>query len=123
MHNLTAKDKFDMLNMNHFTRVTGDVADISNMCIHKFYNMVKFREQKAGFPLPQERLEIFLGPCRNNGNEMAVNMLMANGSISPRRSVVPLSKVDLNMPHERKQREIFDNLIQKKHRDSMNLPH
>ena len=122
VHNLTAKDKFDMSNMNPFTRVTGDVADISNMCIHKFYDMVKFRGQKADFPLPQERLGRFLGPCRNNGNEMAMNILMSNGSIVPRRSVVPLSKADLNMPHERKQRVIFDNLIRKKHGDSMNLP-
>ena len=111
MHNLTAKDKFDMLNVNPFTHVTGDVADISNMCIHKFYDMVKFREQKAGFPLPQERFGRFLGSYGNNGNEMAMNILMANGLIVPRRSAVPLSKADLNMPHERKQRVIFDNLI------------
>ena len=29
-----------------------------------------------------------------------MNILMANGSIAPQRSIVPLSKVDLNMPHE-----------------------
>ena len=40
VHNLTARDKFDMSNMNPFTQVTGDVADISNMCVHKFYDMV-----------------------------------------------------------------------------------
>ena len=44
VHNLTAKHKFNMSDMNPFTWVTGDVADISNMCIHKFYDIVKFQE-------------------------------------------------------------------------------
>ena len=72
VHNLTARDKFDMSDMNPFTRVTGDVADISNMCVHKFYDMVQYREQKAGFPLPTSKLSRFLGPCCNNGNKMTM---------------------------------------------------
>ena len=40
VHNLTLRDTFDMSNMNPCTRVTGDVADISNICVHKFYDMV-----------------------------------------------------------------------------------
>ena len=40
-HNLTAKDKFDMSDMNPFTWVTGDVADISNICVQVFYAMVR----------------------------------------------------------------------------------
>ena len=39
--NLTAKDKFDMFDMNPFTCVTGDVGDISNLCVHKFNDMVQ----------------------------------------------------------------------------------
>ena len=69
VHNLTAEDKFDMFDMNPFTRVTGDVADISNMCVLKFYDMVRFREKKAGFPLPQSKLGRFLGPCQHNGTK------------------------------------------------------
>ena len=56
VHNLTARDKFDMSNMNPFTPVAGDVADILNTCVYKFYDMVQYLEQKADFPFPKSKL-------------------------------------------------------------------
>ena len=42
VHNLTAKDKSDMSNMNPFTWITGNVADILSMCVHKLYGMMQY---------------------------------------------------------------------------------
>ena len=84
VHNLTARDKFDTSDMNPFTRVTGDVANILYMCVHKFYDVVRYGEQKAGFPFSKSKLGRFLGPCRNNFNKMTMNIMTKNGSIVPR---------------------------------------
>lgn len=40
MHNLKAIDIFDMEYVNSSTHVTGDVGDILNMCVHKFYGIL-----------------------------------------------------------------------------------
>ena len=34
MHNLTAKEKFDSENVNPFTLMTGDVGELSNICVY-----------------------------------------------------------------------------------------
>ena len=102
VHNLTARDKFDMSDMNPFSQVTGDVADILNMCVHKFYDMVRYREQKVGFPLPKSKLGQFLGPCRNNGNEMTLNILTKKGSIVPHCMDVPLAMAEHNKTETRR---------------------
>ena len=119
MHNLTAKDKFDMSDMNPLTRFTGDVADISNMCVHKFYHMVQYRKQKEGFSFPHSKLGRFLGPYCNNEKEMTMNIMTVNGSIDPNCIIIPLTMIEMNTPDERRQRVVFDNLIRKKHGDSM----
>ena len=100
MHNLTAKDKFDMSDMSLFTWVKGDVADILDMCVHKYYDMIQVREKKTGFPLLQSKLGRFLGPCRNNDNMMTMNILTSTGAIVPRRTVILLTATDLNMLDE-----------------------
>ena len=122
IHNLTARDKFDMSDMNPFIRVTGDVADILNICVHKFYDIVQYREQKVGFPFPKSKLGQLLGPCCNNGNEMTMNIMTENGSIVPRCTVIPLTMSEMNTPDAKRQRVIFDNFIRKKYGDLMNLP-
>ena len=92
VHNLTTKDKFDISNMNPFTQVTGDVTDISNMCVHKFYDMVQYQKQKVGFPLLQSKLDRFLGSCCNNGNK------------------IPLTMAEMDTPDAKRQCVIFDNI-------------
>ena len=79
-------------------------------------------EQKAGFPFAKSKLGRFLGPCRNNGNEMTLNIMTENRSIVPCQTVIPLTMAEMNQPDGKRQCVIFDNLIRKKHRDSMNLP-
>ena len=122
VHNLTARDKFDMSDMNPFTRVIGDVTDISNMYIHKFYDMVRYWEQKAGFPFLKSKFGQVLGPCCNNGNQITIYIITENGSSVPCRTIIPLTMAKMNTPDATSQRVIFDNLIRKKHRDLMNLP-
>ena len=101
MQNFTAKDKSDVSDINPFTRIAGIVADILDMCVHKFYDMVRFREQMVDFPLPQSKLGRFLGLSRNNGKKMAMHILALNRLIVPCRTVIPLTTADLNMRNEK----------------------
>ena len=110
-----------MSNMNLFTWVTIDMVDILNMRVHKSYDMVQYKDQKEGFPLPQSKFGQFLGPCCNNGNNI-MNIMTANGFIVPCCTVIPLIMVEMKTPDAKKKHVIFNNLIRKKHKDSMNLP-
>ena len=98
------------------------MADILNLCVHKFYYMVQYLEQKAGFPLPKSNFGRFLGPCHNNSDKLTMNIMTENGSIVPCRTIIPLTMAEMNMPDAKRQCVIFDNIIREKHRDSMNLP-
>ena len=53
---------------------------------------------------------------------MTMNILQSNGSMATRCAVTPLVTADFNMPDVKRQQFIFDNLIRKRHGDSMNLP-
>ena len=48
--------------------------------------------------------------------------MTVDGSIVPRQTVISLAMAEINTPDAKRQRVIFDNLIRKKHRNSMNLP-
>ena len=87
-----------MSDMNPSTQVTEDVVDIKNMCVHKFYDMVQYREQKVGFPLPQSKLGRFFGPCCSNGNRMTMNIMISNASIVLHWTVISLIMAKMNTP-------------------------
>ena len=91
------------------------------MCVNKFYDMVQYREQKAGFPLPKFKLGRFLSPCRNNGNRMTMNIMTSNSSNVPRWTVIPLTMAKMNTLDAKGQRVIIDNIIRENHGNLMNL--
>ena len=112
VHNLTARNLFQLDGQTpHFT-VTGCEGDISNLCQYKWYDWIYYREGSAKFPLPREVLGRSLGPAKGEGNEMAQWCLKANGKIVPRRLTRPLSKSELSSETEQRKRKIFDELIE-----------
>ena len=122
INNLTAKDLFQLQGQTpHFT-VTGAEGDLSNVCQFAWYEWCYFREQRNSFPLPQEILGRILGPAKDAGNLMAQWVLKSNGNIAPRRTCHPLRKDELISLIKIKKRTIFDDLIKKRHGDSVDLP-
>ena len=114
INNMTAKDRFNLHGQNPHTLVTGDTADISNLCQFAWYEWVYFRDQGGSFPASQEILGRVLGPAKGAGNEMAQWILKANGSVVPRRTVRPLTTAESNSETEKARRRVFDGLIERR---------
>ena len=87
IHNVTPKSLFQLQGRNPITATLGERGDISNICQFDWYDWCYYRhESHVKFPFQKESLGRVLGPCRNEGNEMAQNVLQRNGTIVPRRS-------------------------------------
>jgi hypothetical protein len=102
--------------------ITGDEGDISNLCQFKWYEWVYYREGSANFPLPREVLGRSLGPAKGEGNEMAQWCLKANGNVVPRRSVRPLTDIELSSETEQAKRSVFNDLIKARWGTSVSPP-
>lgn len=113
--NLTARDTFKLRGTTAYTALTGLEGDISNLCQYAWYEWVYFREDSAAFPFNKEVLGRTLGPATGAGNEMCQWILKANGRVIPNRTVRPLTTAEQYSETERKKREIFDALIERKH--------
>ena len=61
------------------TRMTGQTADISNLCKHEWYEWVMFRDCSQSYPDEQVRLGRFLGPTTNIGSVMTQKLLVDTG--------------------------------------------
>ena len=119
---LTAKrNLFQLQGTNPYTATFGEMADISNLCQFGWYEWVYFRQGKAGFPLPHEELGRCLGPCKNEGNEMAQWVLQRNGEIVPRRTLRRLTAHELSLANETeaRKRAAFDDAIRARWGDSL----
>ena len=122
INNLTAKDCFNLHGSNAHTTLTGQEADISNLCKFGWYEWCYYREQGAGFPFNREVLGRVLGPATGAGNEMAQWVLKANGKVVPRRSLRPLQVAEIHSPEEKERRNIFDAAIARKWGTSITPP-
>lgn len=124
IHNLTAKDLFQLQGQNPHSVTLGDEGDISNLCLFGWYEWCYFRDQSESFPMPKEKLGRVLGPARNEGNEMSQWILNSNGRIVPRRSLRKLTPGELNPTNadEARKREIFASATSDKFGDSMSPP-
>jgi hypothetical protein len=49
---------------------TGDVGDISNSCVHEFFDWCLNRDQGEDFPFQKKKLGGVLGAAKHVGNEM-----------------------------------------------------
>jgi hypothetical protein len=111
IHNLTAKNLFQLDGQTPHFSVTGQEGDISNLCKFKWYEWVYYRKGSASFPMPREIFGRTLGPVKGEGNEMAQRCLKANGNVVPRRTVCPLTHDKLASETEKRKRETFTELI------------
>lgn len=122
IHNLTAKDNFKLHGLNPHTATTGEEGDISSLCQFGWYEWCYFREHTSAFPSQREVLGRVLGPSRGEGNEMCQWVLKANGRVVPRRSVRPLHTSEIHNPNEKKHRDAFDELIERRYGATLNPP-
>ena len=122
INNLTAKDRFNLHGLNAHTTLTGEEADISNLCKYGWYQWCYYRDQGEKFPFNHEVLGRVLGPATGAGNEMSQWILKANGNVVPRRSLRPLTVAELNSPEEKERRKIFDKCIEKRWGTSISPP-
>ena len=122
VNNLTAKKLPQLQGIsNAHTLTTGDVADISNSCIHEFYGWCLYRDQGEDFPYQKKRLGRVLGPAKHVGNEMEQYVLTDKGTIKPRRTVRPLTADELKQPVMKLRMEIFNNMVRKQYGDSITI--
>ena len=122
INNLTAKDRFNLHGSNAHTALTGEEGDISNLCQYRWYEWCYFRENKEKFPFNREVLGRILGPAKGEGNEMAQWVLKANGNVVPRRSHRPLNVAEWHSPEEKKKRDVFDALIERRWGTAIKAP-
>jgi len=122
VHNLTAKDLFQLQGQTPYTATTGNEADISHIYNFGWYDWCYYRDQKEPFPMPKERLDRVLGPAKNHGNIMTQWVLTSNGTIVPRRTLRRLKEEELHNPTELQKRDVFTSVIQSKLGDSMSPP-
>ena len=116
IYNLTAKPLFQLQGQNPHLATFGEMGDISNLCQFGWYEWVYFRQGSALFPHNKEHLGRCLGPCKNEGNEMAQWVLQMNGQVVPRRSLRRLRSHELAVSNEveARKRSEFDAAIKAK---------
>ena len=96
INNLTACTLFQLQGQNPHLGKFGEEGDIYNVCKLKWYEWAYAMDVAAKLPNQAQLLCRVLGPTKNDGNEMAQWFLKANGKISLRRYVVPLTTAQLN---------------------------
>ena len=119
VHNLTARNLFQLHGSNPHTVLTKEEGDISNLCQYGWYDWCYYRDHTNKFPFGKEVLGRVLGPARGEGNEMAQWILKANGEVVPRRTHRPLQVAERHSPVELKKREIFNEMIKRRWGDSV----
>ena len=79
VHNLTAKDMFQLRGTNPHAALTKEDGDVSNLCQCKWCNWCCYGDDSNSFPFRKEVLGQVLGSARGEGNAMLQWMLKANG--------------------------------------------
>ena len=98
-------------------------GDISNLCNFAWYDWCYYREESNHlFPNQKELLGRVLGPSKNEGNEMAQNILNVHGIVIPRRSIRRLTQAEVESETERLKRREFTNIITSKLGNSLSIP-
>ena len=120
IHNLTAKDLFQLKGSNPITATFGDEGDISNLCEFEWFDWCYYCN-KEDFPHQQERLGRVLGPAKNEGNEMAQWILKDTMRIVPRRSVRPLTEAETRNESIKLEQTRFMEKCRKTHGDKLTI--
>ena len=123
IHNLTPRALFQTANKTPTEATFGTQGDISNLCLFDWYDWCYYREDADHqFPHQKVLLGKVLGPSKNEGNEMAQNILNHKGNIVPRRTLRRLTVDELHNPVEIKKRLDFDEIIKSILGDAMTIP-
>jgi len=91
MFNLIAQNPFQLQGSTPHMAMFGTEDGISNVCQFKWYKWVYFCDGSMNFPYMKEVLGCYLGPAKNEGNEMTMWVLKANGNIVPRTGLRQLA--------------------------------
>ena len=76
------------------TMMTGQTADISNLCEYEWYEWVMFRDVLASYPDDPMTLGRYLGPATDVGSAMTYKILKENGRVVCRTTVRSLTPVE-----------------------------
>ena len=114
IYNLTSCDHIKVRGSNPHTDTFGEQWDISNLCKFRWYVWCYFHAHKAPFPHNQEVLGRVLGQARGEGNELSQWVLKSNGNVVLRRTVRVLQLAEVHSDTEKRKREIFDALIERR---------
>ena len=122
IYNLTSLDHIKVRGSNPHTETFGEQGDISNLCPFRWYQWCYFRDHKAPFPHNQEVLGHVLGPARGEDNELSQWVLKSNGNVVPRRTVQVLQLDEIHSDTEKRTRDVFDALIERRWGSPMSTP-
>ena len=123
IHNLTPRNLFQLEKTTPHQMKFGVQGDISNLCRFDWYDWCYYREEGNNiFPKQKELLGKVLGPSKNEGNEMALNVLNYKGNVVPRRSVRHLTQGELGSESEKLKRSQFLENITRILGDSLSTP-
>ena len=123
IHNLTPRNLFQLEKNSPHQMQFGVQGDISNLCQFDWYDWCYYREEGTNlFPKQKELLGRVLGPSKNEGNEMAQNILNFKGNVLPRRTVRRLKLAEIESESEKQKRSAFTTNIMKRLGDSLSLP-
>ena len=89
--NMTSKDLFQLQGQTPHFATFGEEGDISKICQFGWYEWVYFWETTAKPPFPAHVLGRCLGPAKNEGKKITQWVLIQNGQIVPRRTMLRLT--------------------------------
>ena len=123
IHNLIPRDLFQTCGKTPVEATFGSQGDISNLSQFDWYDWCYYREESGHkFPYQKYLLGRVLGPSKNEGNEMAQNVLNHSGNVVPRRTLRRLTIDELHNPVEIQKRLEFDANIKSKLGNALSLP-
>jgi len=110
----TAHNSFALDGETPETRMTGQTADISNLCEYSWYDWVMFRDGEQTYPNEKMRLGRYLGPATDVGSAMTQKILVDTGEVWCRTTVRSLTDSELTNPAHIASRVSFDLKIEQR---------
>lgn len=105
----TSNDALELCGEVPETVMSGQTADISNLCEFDWYDWVMFVDTpSASFPDDRRRLGRYLGPAPDVGSEMTYRVLAENGHVLHRTTIRHLTPEELASEVHEKSRKDFD---------------
>ena len=107
----TAHTSYELQGEVPETIMTGQTADISNICEYDWYEWVMFLDNVTSYPEDRRTLGRYIGPAIDVGSSLCYKLLKADGNISCQTTVSSLTLKELVDPSHIKQRDGFNTHI------------